>query len=62
LLLHPFNVFKAQLVLYDLHVAQGINVALDMNYLRVVKGANDLKDAIDGPYVREERVSEPSTS
>jgi hypothetical protein len=61
LLLHPFNVFKAQLVLDDFHVAQGIDVTLDMNYLRVVKGAYDLKDAIDGPYVREERVSKPST-
>jgi hypothetical protein len=47
--------------LNDFHVAYGVDVTLDMNDFRVVEGANDLKDAVDGTYVRQERVSKPST-
>ena len=46
----------------DFHVADRINVSLDVDDLRIVEGANDLKDAVDSTYVREERVSETCTS
>jgi hypothetical protein len=61
LLLYPFDIFKTQLVLDDFHVTYGINVTLDVNDFCVVEGANDLKDAVDSPYVRQKRVSKPST-
>jgi len=32
-----------------------------MDDFRIVEGANDLEDAIDSTYVREERVSETCT-
>jgi len=33
-----------------------------VDHFRIVEGANDLEDAIDGTYVGEERVSETCTS
>ena len=32
-----------------------------MDHFCIVEGANDLEDAIDGTYVREERISETCT-
>jgi hypothetical protein len=61
LLLHPFDVFKTELVLNNFHVAQGVDVALHMYNFRVVESANDLKYAIDGAHMRKERVSKSST-
>ena len=46
----------------DFHVADGIDVSLDVDDFCVVESTNDLEDAVDGTYVREERVSETCTS
>lgn len=46
----------------NFHVADWINVSLDVDHFGIVEGANDLEDAIDGTYVGEERVTETCTS
>ena len=58
----PFDVFETQFGLDNFHVAHWINVSLDVDHFGIVEGANDLEDAIDGTYVRQERVSETCTS
>jgi hypothetical protein len=62
MLLDPLDVFETQFGLDDFHVAERINVSLDVDHFRIVEGANDLEDAIDGTYVGEERVPETCTS
>jgi hypothetical protein len=59
-LLHPLDVLQPQLRLDDLHIAQGVDIALDVDYLGVVEGTHDLEDAVDGTDVREEGVAETS--
>jgi hypothetical protein len=61
LLLDPFDVFKTELVLNNLHVARGVDVALNVYDFRVVEGANNLEYAIDSTYMRKECISKPST-
>jgi hypothetical protein len=56
LLLNPLDVFETQFVLDDFHVADRINVSLDVDHFCIVEGADDLEDAIDSTHVREERV------
>ena len=59
MLLYPFDVLETKFVLDDLHVAHGVDIPLHMDDLGIVESANDLEDAIDGTYVREECVSKP---
>lgn len=61
LLLDPLDVLETKLVLDDLHVADGVDVALDVDDLGVVERADDLEDAVDGADVGEEGVSEAGT-
>ena len=57
-LLDPLDVLEAELGLDDLHVADGVDVALDVDDLGVVERAHDLEDAVDGADVGEEGVAE----
>jgi hypothetical protein len=57
-LFDPLDVLEAELGLDDVHVAEGVDVALDVDDLGVVEGADDLEDAVDGADVGEEGVTE----
>jgi len=61
LLLYPFDVFEAKFVLDNFHVAQGVDVSLHMDDFGIIESANDLEDSVDRAYMREERISKPST-
>ena len=61
MLLNPLDVLETQFGLDDFHVAHRINVSLDVDHFRIVEGANDLEDAVDGTYVREEGIPETCT-
>ena len=60
-LLDPLDVLETELGGDDVHVTARVDVALDVDDLGVVKGADDLEDTVDGADVREEGVSETST-
>jgi hypothetical protein len=45
--LDPFDVFEAQLCPDNIHITDRIYFSFYMNYFWVVKGTNNLKDAID---------------
>jgi hypothetical protein len=61
MLLNPLDVFETQFGLDDFHVAHRINVSLDVDHFRIVEGANNLEDTVDGTYVREEGIPETCT-
>ena len=61
MLLYPFDVFEAKFVLDNFHVAHRVDVSLHMDDFGIIESANDLEDSIDCPYMREERISKPST-
>ena len=58
MLLDPLDVLEAELGGDDIHVAAGVDVALDVDDLRVVEGADDLEDTIDSADMGQESVSE----
>ena len=58
MLLDPLDILETQLRLDDLHVTDGVDVALDVDDLGVIEGADDLEDTVDGAYVRQESVTE----
>jgi hypothetical protein len=60
-LLHPFDIFEAKFVLNDFHVAHRVDVSFHMDDFGIIESANDLEDSVNRPYMRKERVSEPST-
>ena len=51
MLLDPLNILETQLRLDDLHVTDGVDVALDVNDLSIVETPNDLEDGIDSADV-----------
>ncbi len=57
-LLDPLDVLQAELRRDDLHIANRVDVALDVDDLRVIERAHDLEDAVDGAHVGQERVAE----
>ena len=59
--LDPLDVFETELGGNDIHVAAGVDVAFDVDDLRVVEGADDLEDTVDGADMGEESVSETGT-
>lgn len=61
MLLHPLNVLEPELGLNDFHVAQGVDLALDVDDLGIVKGTDHLEDAVDGADVGQESVAQTST-
>lgn len=60
-LLDPLDVLEAELGGDDVHVAAGVDVALDVDDLCVVKCTDDLEDAVDGTDMGEEGVAETCT-
>ena len=50
-LLDPLDILEAELGGDDVHVTAGVDVALDVDDLCVVKGADDLEDTVDGADV-----------
>ena len=60
-LLDPLDVLETELGGDDVHVAAGVDVALDVDDLRVVEGADDLEDTVDGADMGEESISESGT-
>jgi len=61
-LFNPLDILETELCLDDFHVAAGVDVALDVDDLCVIKGADDLEDTVDGTDVGEESVSKTSAS
>jgi hypothetical protein len=61
-LLDELNVFQAQLLGDDVQVTDGVNVTLDVDNLGIVEASDDLEDGIDGADMRQEGVTETSTS
>lgn len=57
----PLNVLESQLILNDFHVSDGVHIALDVNDLGVVKGSDDLEDAVDGSDVGQESIAQACT-
>lgn len=60
-LLYPVNVLEPELGGDDLHVTEGVDVALNVDDLSVVESTNDLEDTVDGSHVGQESVSETGT-
>ena len=48
MLLHPLNILQTELGLDDLHVTDGVNLALNVDDFSIVERTNDLEDAIHG--------------
>lgn len=60
-LLHKLDILDPQLVVDDLEITHGVDIALDVDDLGVVEAAHHLEDGVDGTDVRQERVSETGT-
>lgn len=58
----PFDIFKTKFCLDDFHIADRIDISLDVNDLCIVKRTNDLEDSIYGTDMGEESIAEPSSS
>lgn len=61
-LLSELNVLDAQLLADNVQITDRINVTLDVDNLSIVEATNDLEDGIDGTDVRQEGVTQTSTS
>ena len=61
MLFHPLDVLETEFCLDDLHVACGVDLALDVDDFCVIEGAYDLEDAVYSAYMGEEGVTETST-
>jgi hypothetical protein len=48
--------------LNNLHVTDRVNIALDVDDFSVIKGANNLEDAVNGTNVRQKGVAKASAS
>lgn len=55
--LDPFNVFEAELGVNDLHITRRVDIALDVDDVRVVEGTDHLEDAIYGTYMGQEGIA-----
>jgi hypothetical protein len=60
-LLNPVNVLESQLRLDYVHITQRVHVPFDVDDFSIIKGTNNLENAIDGTDVGQKRVSETST-
>ena len=61
-LLDELDILQSQFLADDVQITSGVDIALDVNDLGVIEASNDLEDGIDGANVRQESVSETSTS
>lgn len=61
-LLDELDILNAQLVADNLQIADGVDIALDVNNFSIVEASDHLEDGIDGTNVRQERVTQTSTS
>lgn len=61
-LLDELDILDAQLLADDGQVADGVDIALDVDNLGVIEATNHLENGIDGTNVRQEGVTETSTS
>lgn len=61
-LLGKLDVLDAKLLADDFQITDGVDITLDVNDLSVVEATNDLEDGIDSTNVRQEGVTETSTS
>lgn len=57
-LLRPLDIFESEFGLDDLHIADRIDVALDVGDLGVIKGTDHLEDPINSANVGQEGISE----
>lgn len=51
LLGNPLNILETQLGLNDLHISDGVDVALNVNHLGVVERPNDLENTVNSANV-----------
>lgn len=61
-LLNPLDILEAKFGLDNLHIADRVDVALDVNDLGVIESAHHLEDTIYGTDMREESVAQTGTS
>lgn len=61
-LLDELDILNAQLLADDGQITDGVNVTLDVDNLGIIEATNDLEDGIDGANVRQEGVTQTSTS
>lgn len=57
MLFNPFDIFQPQLGLNNLHIADRVDVAFDVNDFGIVEDSDDLEDAVDRSNVRQESVA-----
>lgn len=60
-LLDKLNILDAQFLADDVQIPDGVDVALDVNDLSIVKAPDNLENGVDGADVRQERVSKTGT-
>ena len=60
-LLDPLDILETEFCGDNVHVAAGVDVALDVDDLGIIEGADDLEDTVDGTDVGQESVSETGT-
>lgn len=61
-LLDELDILDAELLADNLEIADGVDITLDVDNLGIVETSDDLEDGIDGADVRQESVTETSTS
>ena len=61
-LLDELDILDAELLADNLEITDGVDVTLDVDNLGIIETSDDLEDGIDGADVRQESVTETSTS
>ena len=61
-LLDKLNVLETQLLANDVQISGGVHITLDVNDLGIIKSADHLEDGVNGANVRQESVTQASTS
>lgn len=61
-LLDELDILDTELLADDFEITDGVDITLDVNDLGIIETSDDLEDGIDGANVRQESVTETSTS
>jgi hypothetical protein len=61
-LLDELHILDTELLANDSQITNGVDITLDVDNLGIIEAANHLEDGIDSTNVRQERVTQTSTS
>ena len=61
-LFNPLDILEAEFGLDDFHVADGVDITLDVDDFCVVKSTNDLEYPSDGADMRQEGITKTGSS